>query len=208
MPPTAYSGADLKARDKAIVEKHEKEKAVLEARYQRLRHGFDALSNENCDLQNRGENAATKLGFRSFAEMVAILRVSGDQVPYTKLVEHVENLEGRLANEEGKVETIRAERDDALEEKVLLHTELMEAREQAAKSKVLAEELHQTLEAAKERHKRADTEFKERFSKWRSFKRFMATEELQYKEKVKGLDEEQKDKEETGTLLETAREAA
>ncbi|KAF7306441.1 SAE2 domain-containing protein [Mycena indigotica] len=198
MPPTAYSGAELRLRDKAISDKYGKEKSVQEAKYQRLRQGYDALSNEKFELGVMGDNVATRLGFRSFAEMCSLIDLSDDHVSYKEATERVDELEGRLAQAEDNAEAFKLERDDALDERDSLHKLLTEAREQAARVEALInerDELRQEIIDVKQKAARSDQEWKDRFSQWKSFKAFMQKEELEYRAKVKGLEAARRDME-------------
>ncbi|KAF7319869.1 SAE2 domain-containing protein [Mycena kentingensis (nom. inval.)] len=179
MPLPTYSGAELKARDKAINDRHDKEKAGWEARYNRQRHAYDALSEQHFEAVNRSNNTASQLGFRTMAELYSYVSGSPEQIPLQDLVERAERLEERLGYEEEISEGFKEERDAALKE-------LEDERQRS-------ESLRQQLEAEKATSTRRALEWKARFSAYRKFKKFCEEEELQFKKKVKGLKPEARD---------------
>ncbi|KAJ7226077.1 hypothetical protein GGX14DRAFT_131573 [Mycena pura] len=108
MPPAdAYSGAELRIRDKAVQEKHDKELGAQEAKYQRLRHAYDQLSNDYFTFVKRGDNIAVRLGFRSFPELQAFVDVADEQIPYKHLSERVDELTAELAEERRESEAMK-----------------------------------------------------------------------------------------------------
>nr|GAT46082.1 predicted protein [Mycena chlorophos] len=199
MPPTTYKGADLKARDKKIVDKHDKQLDEAHYKFRNLQTAYDKLSKGNWELVNSANNAAAKLGFRSFSEMCGLLSVSDDNVPYKEMARRVEELEESF---DERVQTITEERDDALEQRDIVHAELMEAREHAEKStakfRALVDEVSQlkeSISAMKEKHKRADEEFKDRYGRWKNFKAWMQSEETLFRQKAGELTPAERDAE-------------
>ncbi|KAJ6569586.1 hypothetical protein B0H19DRAFT_1136135 [Mycena capillaripes] len=190
----AYSGAELKIRDKAIEEKYSKEIAALEAKVHRLRYAFDNRSNEYFDSVKYGNDVAELLGFRSLHDVKSFIELADEQVTYKDLAKRVDELKAELAVEGRDKQAMRDDLIDVMEERDLLK---MTVAEQSAKlsgpsAEMMAQELvdlRMRFDAVTERADRADKEFKERMIKWRAFKQWMQNEEKQYKEKKRKLRE-------------------
>ncbi|KAJ6501479.1 DNA repair protein endonuclease SAE2/CtIP C-terminus-domain-containing protein [Mycena vitilis] len=187
-----YSGAELRTRDKAIEEKHAKEIAALEAKYNRLRYAFDSRSNELFDSQNYARKIAEKLGFRSLEDIQTFIDLADEQIPYKDLAKRVDELKTELAAKRRDKQALRDDLFDVLEQRDALRETVAEqsAKLDGSSAETIAQELvdlQAHCNAVSERAERAEKEFKERMGKWRAFKQWMQTEEKEYKEKRKGL---------------------
>ncbi|KAK7064736.1 SAE2 domain-containing protein [Favolaschia claudopus] len=194
MPATAYTGAELRVRDKAIEERHTKELAALEAKNGRLRHALDQRSEEYFHLQNYGERIAGRLGFRTLGEIQMFIDLADEQIQYKDLASRVEGFKEELTVERRNRQALENDLADVTEErdalKVALAKQSAKSSESGASAESLAKELvdlQSRHDEANDRAARADAEFKIRTAKWKAFKQWMQAEEKQYREKRKGF---------------------
>ncbi|KAJ7102473.1 hypothetical protein B0H15DRAFT_814794 [Mycena belliarum] len=189
----AYSGAELRTRDKAIEERHRKELAVADAKAQRLRYAYDGRSNELHAYKKLGNDVAEKLGFSSLDEIQTFLDIADEQVPYKDLADRVEALKAEVALERRDNEDLRDELEYMREERDLLRVALDQAesaRLSQTTGQALAQELVELrtrLYAAQDKAHRSQIYFKERFATWKAFKVWMQEKEEEFKVKTKGM---------------------
>lgn len=124
----AYSGAELRTRDKAIEEKHQKEIRALEAKAERIRHAFDDRCNASHEYKKFTDKVAELLGFRTLDEVKIFLDIADEPMPYKGLAEHVERLEAELAAEKRDNQSLTDELLDVREERDLLKSNLVKER--------------------------------------------------------------------------------
>ncbi|KAJ6573964.1 DNA repair protein endonuclease SAE2/CtIP C-terminus-domain-containing protein [Mycena vulgaris] len=189
----AFSGADLRIRDKAIEDKHRKEISALEAKVQRVKHAYDDISNKYHAYKNQGADVATELGFHSLDEVQTFMKIADEQMPYKGLAEHVDALTAELSVERRDNEDLRDELLNLREERDALKAALAQnesARLSESTGHALAKELvdlRTRLYTTEEQLQRGQKYFNERFIKWRVFKQFFKDQEEEFKAKTKGL---------------------
>ncbi|KAJ7602218.1 hypothetical protein B0H17DRAFT_1026707 [Mycena rosella] len=189
----AYSGAELRIRDKAIEEKHRKEISALDSKFQRLRYAYDERSKEFYTCKKQGDEVASCLGFISLGEIETFMKITDEQIPYKGLAERVDALKAELAAERRDKEDLQDELIYLREERDLLKATLAEnesARLSESTGQALAQELvdlQMRLYATEDKARRSDEFFKERYGKWRVFKEWMKDTEEEFKIKTKGM---------------------
>ncbi|KAJ7456431.1 hypothetical protein FB451DRAFT_1407141 [Mycena latifolia] len=161
----AYSGAELRIRDKAIEDRYRKEIAAAESKYQRLSRAYDDLSNQLHACRNLGEKVADGLGFHSLAEVKIFMDIADEPLPYKGLAGRIEALKAELAVERRGNGDLRDEIAYLQEERDLLKATLAQNERRVAQIPV----------------------FKQSFAKWKAFKLWMQEKEEEFKAKTKGM---------------------
>ncbi|KAJ7785711.1 hypothetical protein B0H16DRAFT_1487726 [Mycena metata] len=189
----AYSGAELRVRDKAIEERYSRQIREVEDKARRLRHAYDECSKEHWAFVNYANGIARRLGdFPSLKEVDTFIRLADEQIPYEHLVGRVEELKSELSKEKREKESMQYDLADVMEERDRLKEALAEqsAKFAASSAQDLARglvDLQQQLMTVQENANRASAHFKESYGKWHAFKKWMQAEEKTFAERTKGV---------------------
>ncbi|KAF4584900.1 hypothetical protein EYR40_001726 [Pleurotus pulmonarius] len=92
----AFSSANLRARDKIVEEKHQKELADIERKLTRCKATNDDLSRQLFDARHRGERLASLLGFPSLMEAHVYIENADEDMTYKERIDRVADLQQQL----------------------------------------------------------------------------------------------------------------
>ncbi|KAG5637565.1 hypothetical protein H0H81_004142 [Sphagnurus paluster] len=198
----------MKARDKAILDIHEKEKAAYELKIERYKRANNDTLKELFDVQQRGNRLARSLGFNDVYEAQVMIDTSDRETPYALCLERIEGLEAELVAARNRAEELQLVLETTQREQDNLHTLLDEAKNEAnghradaARHKGSSEKLEAEMKLLQERYdaladvkERAAARYKLDYAKWRKFRDWMFNEEVEYaKDRTeKGFSEEEK----------------
>lgn len=96
---TAYSSSKLRERDKILEEKHRKELAAAELKFERLKRTNQEILNRLFDTHNRENRLAISLGFVDSLEAQAEIDNAERPMSYRDCMERVGTLESELKAE-------------------------------------------------------------------------------------------------------------
>ncbi|KAF5372374.1 hypothetical protein D9615_009280 [Tricholomella constricta] len=203
-----FSGSHLRERDKIIEEKHQKELAIRDRKFERLRWANNDTLKQLFEAQTRGNRLATSLGFSDIYEAQVTIDTADGETPYKDCLERVEILQEKLAaaqaeNEKSQLLLETWERD---QEQLLAEIRATQEREKefkadASRHKSNSERLAREFKQLQERYdaladvkERAAARYKIDYAKWRKFRDWIFTEEAEHSKDRNevGITEEEK----------------
>ncbi|KAJ6627005.1 DNA repair protein endonuclease SAE2/CtIP C-terminus-domain-containing protein [Mycena sp. CBHHK59/15] len=182
----AYSSAQLRIRDKAIEEKHQREIYVLERKIQRLREAYDERSNALFLSENQGDKLARSFGFGFLGEAQAYIDVTNERTSYVDFVERIDALKRELLILKQDNQILRDEVLELMEERDLLKATVSKNQSAPALAKELVE-LQMCHDAAVHKARRAQEEFKIHYDKWRKYGQALKEKQAELKRQSKGI---------------------
>jgi chromosome segregation ATPase len=111
MIPTGetYSSLHLRERDKLLVERHQKELAVVERKVDKLKWSNTDLLKQLFDAQNRGHRLAMSLGFNDIYEAQVSIHNADNCTLYKDCIDGFDKLRSDLAKAESENVKLRDE---------------------------------------------------------------------------------------------------
>ncbi|KAF8066545.1 DNA repair protein endonuclease SAE2/CtIP C-terminus-domain-containing protein [Lyophyllum atratum] len=189
-----YSKTHLGQRDKAMLEKHQKDLDIRDRKIDRLNWQNDELRKELHEFQARGNLLATSLGFHNIYEAQVAINIADCKLSYRECLERVEILEQELSAARAHNERIQLLMDALEDDQERVKAELADAEAKAkgqeadaSKYKSAIARLSQQLKQLQERFdalvdvkERAAERYKLDYAKWRRFRNWIFTEEAEH----------------------------
>ncbi|KAK0211951.1 DNA repair protein endonuclease SAE2/CtIP C-terminus-domain-containing protein [Armillaria fumosa] len=188
MDGATFSSAHMRERDKALNEKHRKEIAAHEAKYDRLKHSAEDTLNRLSDLTNRTGHLVKALGFSDLQEALFVVDNAEHDTKYRDAWTRIEDLERALSRATDERVHLQAQLDDAIEERDFLQSKERELPASPSPSRRLLtaqlKALQSRYDELLDRKQRAAVIYKRDYNKWRDFKAFLFDTECKAKSKM------------------------
>ncbi|KAK0471159.1 hypothetical protein IW261DRAFT_1513419 [Armillaria novae-zelandiae] len=188
MDGATFSSVHMRERDKVLNEKHRKETAAHEAKYDRLKRSAEDTLNRLSDLTNRTGHLVKALGFSDLQEALFVVDNAEHGTKYRDAWSRIEDLERALRRATDERDHLQAQLGDAVEERNFLQSNERELpaspspsrRLLAAKLKALQSRYDELLD----KKQRTAAIYKRDYNKWRDFKAFLFDTECKAKSKM------------------------
>ncbi|KAK0199617.1 hypothetical protein DFS33DRAFT_1363553 [Desarmillaria ectypa] len=188
MDSATFSSTHMRERDKVLNEKHRKEIAAHEAKYDRLKHSAKDTLNRLSDLTNRTGHLVRALGFSDLQEALFVVDNAEHSTKYRDALTRIEGLEKALRSAKDERDHLQAQLDDTAEERNRLREKKKDPPASPSPSRCLLaaqlKALQSRYDELLDKKQRAAAIYKRDYSKWRDFKAFLFRTECKAKSKM------------------------
>ncbi|KAK0451295.1 uncharacterized protein EV420DRAFT_1560120 [Desarmillaria tabescens] len=180
--------ATFSSAHKVLNEKHRKEIAAHEAKYDRLKHSAEDTLNRLSDVTNRTGHLVRALGFSDLQEAWFVVDNAEHGTKYSDALTRIEDLEKVLRRTTDERDHLQTQLDDVVRQRNQL---LEKTKDLPASSSPSRRLLAAQLKALQSRYddlldkkQRAAAIYKRDYTKWRDFKAFLFDTECKAKSKM------------------------